>query len=119
MSFGRIGMDFLGGGMEGAGAGAMTAAGLKMAGATVAPYAIPLVAGMAGVGALTRILGGLADKPAERMHMRLGSQQVALNDLEIEARRRAGNEERRALMKNRKLQDVISGIFGSYGKAGA
>lgn len=116
MSFGRIGMDFLGGGMEGAGAGAMVSVGLKAAG-IANPYAIPLIAGMAGAGALNRILGGLADKPGERMQMRLGNQQVALNDLEIEARRRAGNEERRALMKNRKLQDVISGIFGAYGKA--
>lgn len=113
MSFNRIGLDFLGGGMEGAGAGA------KVAAATGSAWAVPL---MVAGGALNRVLAGQADAPAEQMQMRLGSQNIQLNDLQIEAQRRAGDEQRKALKKNRMLQDAVSAIFSRYnalGKGGA
>ena len=122
MSFESSGLDFLGGGMQGAGMGATIAAGLKTAGFAAGPYAVPLMAGMAGVGALTRVLGGLADDPQEKMQMRLGGQQVQMNDLQIAAQNRAANQERAAIKKNRMLQDALSSIFGRYqalGKDGA
>lgn len=115
MSFGRIGLDFLGGGMEGAGAGAGVAAAMKTAGMKASPW-VPLSM-MAG-GALQRVMAGFADRPAERMNLRLGNQQIAMNDLEIEARRRMDEEERKAKKKNRAIQDMLSGIFSQYSKLG-
>jgi hypothetical protein len=114
MSYASSGLDFLGGGMEGAGQGAMITAGLHAAGMATGPYAIPLIAGMAGAGALTHFLGGLADKPADEMNMRLGSQQIQMNDLQIAAQKRQSDQERVALRKNRVLQDALSSVFGKY-----
>ena len=114
MSYASSGLDFLGGGMQGAGQGAMVAAGLHAAGIAAGPYAIPLIAGMAGAGALTNFLGGIADKPADRMQMRLGNKQLEMGDLQIQAQQRQAEEERKALRKNRMLQDALSSVFGKY-----
>lgn len=105
MSLSRVGLDFMGGAMEGAGAGAPISA------STGNPYAMLF---MAGAGALNRVMAGFADQPAERMQMRLGNQQIAMNDLQIEAQRRASEEERKALRKNRMVQDALSSIFSRY-----
>lgn len=104
MSFRDIGLDLLGGGMQGAGAGAAASDGN------------PYVTGAFAVGgALQRVMAGFRDKPAERMNLRLGSQEIAMNDLQIEAQRRINDEDRKRKLKMRKVQDVISRIFGGFG----
>lgn len=115
MSFGRIGLDFLGGAGEGVGQGATISAGLKAAGFSN-PYAVPLMAGLGGLSAMERILQGLGDKKADRMNIRLGEQEIAMNDQALEAKRRLLEEDRKAKQKNRALQDMLSGIFGRYSK---
>lgn len=108
MSFGSIGLDFMGGATAGAGAGASVSAGN--------PY---VTAAFAVGGGLQRVLAGQADKPAERMNLRLGKQEIAMNDLDIATKERANRDAQMQKAKMRAVQDVLSKIFSNYGKAAA
>jgi hypothetical protein len=115
MSFSQSGLDILGGGMEGGSAGVGLMAALKTAGITgAAAYAPWLVGGMAGANVLGKFMGRAADAPAERMQFRLGDQQLELNSLDIEAKKRMAAEERATLRKRKAMQSTLSKVFGAY-----
>jgi hypothetical protein len=113
MSFAGFGTDALGGAGEGAAQGAMLTAGLKAAG-FANPYAIPLIGGMAALGVSEKIFAGFADKPAERMNARLGSQQIEMNSLAIEETKRKARTEREQKAKMQAFNGIMSKIFAGY-----
>jgi hypothetical protein len=112
MGWESLGADFFGGGSEGASSGAAMVAGLGRAGINAGPYAIPLIAGQAGLGVLGKVLGGLADGPAERLNMRLGKQEYEMNSIAIEDARRKQQLDREQKKKADAFNGLMSRIFG-------
>lgn len=120
MSFSSMGLDFLGGGMEGAAQGAILAGGLKMAGYAVSPWAAATMAlGFGGGRALGNVLAGLSDSPAEKMQMRLGSQQIEMNDLNLEAEKAKQRETRKQMRQRQFIGARMGQIFKAYQAQGA
>lgn len=102
-------LSSLSGGMQGAGMGASILGGMKTAGIKSNPWvAGGLLAGGAGLGLLNAL--DPAQRRAGRLNARLGRQEAALNDLNIQSEKTRQEQER----KQRASMDQFGNLFSGY-----
>ena len=107
-------LDSVMGLQEGGSTGVGLIAALKSAGIATGAYAPWILGGSMATSMLGKFLGSAADRPAERMNMRLGNQQLELNSIQIEQLKREQAEKRAAQRKHKAMSGALSGIFGKY-----
>lgn len=109
-------LDSIMGVSEGGSQGAQILASMKGAGIETGGYAPWILGGSIATNTLGRFLSTAADRKYEQQNYRLGDQQLQIGALNIEAEKRRAEEERKAERKKKKLQTVMSGIFGEYSR---